>query len=504
MLPQDLRSKKIWFVVGSQHLYGPQVLQQVQQNAIEIGLYLTALASMPVSIDYKSVVTTPSEVLRICKSANDDSSCVGLIFWMHTFSPAKMWIAGLTSLQKPFLHLNTQFNRDIPWADIDMNFMNLNQSAHGDREFGYICSRLRIARRVVCGHWRDPVVQKEIANWSRTAIGFDTLRSTRIARFGDNMRQVAVTEGDKVEAQIKLGATVDGYGLGDLAERIDHVVDSRVTHEIEIVNHQYTVPVELQKGGARHSSLIDALRIELGLRDFLTDNNYHGFTDTFEILHGVKQLPGIGAQRMMADGYGFGAEGDWKTAVLVRTMKMMAVGLPGGTSFMEDYTYHLDPKNPCVLGSHMLELCPTIAADKPRLAVHPLAIGGAQDPVRLIFETPSGSAINVSMMDMGNRFRLVCSDLDVVKRDEHMPKLPVASAFWNLQPNFKTGTEAWIQAGGAHHACFSMALDAEQISDLAEMIGIELLTINSQTAIPEFKKEMRNNETYYATSSFGA
>ncbi|GGD00815.1 L-arabinose isomerase [Aquisalinus flavus] len=497
MLPSDLKAHKLWFVVGSQHLYGPKVLEQVEQNAREIAGALGQLPSMPASLEFKAVVTTPSEVLRVMKEANQSDECVGLVLWMHTFSPAKMWIAGLTQLQKPFLHLNTQFNRDIPWSEIDMDFMNLNQSAHGDREFGYICSRLRIERRVVAGHWKDPSVQQQIADWSRVAIGRHTLRTTRIARFGDNMRRVAVTEGDKVEAEMKLGATVDGYGLGDLAERVDAVSDGRVEEDIDRVSELYTVPGDLARGGDRHQSLIDALRIELGIRDFLQDNDYQGFTTTFEILHGLKQLPGIGAQRIMADGYGFGAEGDWKTAVLVRTMKMMAHGLDGGTSFMEDYTYHLDENGTCVLGSHMLEICPTIAADKPRLAVHPLAIGGKEDPVRLIFTTPEGPAINVSMMDMGNRFRLVCGELDVLHRTESMPKLPVASAFWNTKPDFATGTAAWIQAGGAHHSCFSMSLKTHQIRDLAEMVGIELLVIDGDTTIDRFKAEIRANEAYY-------
>jgi L-arabinose isomerase len=498
MLPEDLKSNEVWLVVGSQHLYGPAVLEQVRRNSKEIGGYLDQSPAIPTRVVFKHVVTSPAEVMEACKTANNDDRCVGLIFWMHTFSPSKMWLAGLQTLNKPFLHLNTQFNRDIPWGDIDMDFMNLNQSAHGDREFGYACARLRIERRVVCGHWKDPQVQQEIGDWTRAAVGLATMRSTRIARFGDNMRQVAVTEGDKVEAQLKLGATVDGYGLGDLTQRVDAVSDARVRAEVELVSSLYTVPEELATGGARHSSLVDALRIELGLRDFMDELGYHGFTDTFEILHGLKQLPGIGAQRMMADGYGFGAEGDWKTAILVRTMKMMAVGLPGGTSFMEDYTYHLDEEGTCVLGSHMLEICPTIAADKPRLAIHPLAIGGKEDPVRMIFTTAEGQAINIAMVDMGNRLRLVLGELNVKAVDRKMPKLPVASAFWDTKPNFKTGTAAWIQAGGAHHASFSMALGAKHMRDLAEMVGVELLVIDDDTTINAFKQQMRANDAYYS------
>ncbi|WP_031552077.1 L-arabinose isomerase [Parvularcula oceani] len=497
MTTSDLKQHKVWFVVGSQHLYGEETLRQVDAQSREIAAHLHDASEIPVDVAFEGVVKTPGEIMEVCRRANADDSCVGLILWMHTFSPAKMWIGGLQSLDKPFMQLNTQHGAQIPWSDIDMDYMNLNQSAHGDREFGYICSRLRIDRKVVCGHWKDPSVLSRIGGWTRSAVGRQALRTTRIARFGDNMRQVAVTEGDKVEAQIKLGLTVDGYGLGDLATFVEGVSDAQIGREVEAVQEAYDVPDELAPGGERHASLTDALRIELGLRGFLDEHGYHGFTDTFEILHGVKQLPGIGAQRMMADGYGFGAEGDWKTAALVRVMKMMASGLEGGTSFMEDYTYHLAESGGLVLGSHMLEVCPTIAAGRPRVAVHPLSIGGKEDPVRLIFSAPEGEAINVAMIDLGNRFRFVCGELDVLSLPHEMPKLPVASALWKTRPDFETGTAAWIHAGGAHHSGFSMALNAEHMRDLAEMVGVEFLTISNDTTIQSFKSEIRTGEAYY-------
>lgn len=487
----ELKSQRIWMVVGSQHLYGPRTLAEVDRQSREVAAALAASDAIPVGVDYKGVVTTPAEILELCKAANSAADCIGLVFWMHTFSPAKMWIAGLQALQKPFLHLNTQYGESIPWPSIDMDYMNLNQSAHGDREFGYICSRLGIERTIVCGHWRDLSVQRSIGRWARAAAGREALRTARICRFGDNMRQVAVTEGDKVEAQMRLGATIDGYGLGDLAAFVDAVAERRIREETDRVLEACDVDPELRPGESRHGSLTDALQIELGLRDFLDEHGYHGFTTTFEILHGLKQLPGISAQRMMADGYGFGAEGDWKTAILVRAMKTMAQGLPGGTSFMEDYTYDFREQGGVVLGSHMLEICPSIASQKPRAAVHPLAIGGKEDPVRLIFTAPPGPAINVAMIDLGDRFRLVLNELDVVEAPHELPKLPVAAAFWRNRPSFETGTACWLQAGGAHHSCFSMALETGHMRDLAEMVGIELAVIDGDTTVHGFKQELR-------------
>ncbi|MBB4659958.1 L-arabinose isomerase [Parvularcula dongshanensis] len=494
----DLKSRKVWLVVGSQHLYGEETLAKVEAQAREVAGHLAGSPAMPASLAFEGVVTTPTEILSVCKRANDDDACVGLVFWMHTFSPAKMWIAGLQALQKPFCQLNTQYAAEIPWSTIDMDYMNLNQSAHGDREFGFICSRLRIERRVVVGHWKSEGVQRQLGAWTRAAIGRDALRRARIARFGDNMRQVAVTEGDKVEAQIRLGATVDGYGLGDLVPFVDAVSDARLREEFDVVAGAYELQDGLEAGADRHGSLLDALRIELGLRDFLTEHDYQGFTDTFENLHGLKQLPGIGAQRLMADGYGFGAEGDWKTAVMLHAAKVMAQGLSGGTSFMEDYTYHLPDGGGLCLGSHMLEVCPTIAAGRPRVEVHPLGIGGKEDPARLVFTAPPGEATNVAMVDMGDRFRMICGELDVVDVPHDMPNLPTAAALWKTQPDFETGTAAWMHAGGAHHSVFSMALKTEHFRDLAEMLGIELLVIDEATTLPAFKRDIRLGEAAYS------
>jgi L-arabinose isomerase len=416
---------------------------------------------------------------------------------MHTFSPAKMWIAGLTALNKPFVHFHTQFNRDIPWSSIDMDFMNLNQSAHGDREFGHICSRLRLARTVVVGHWQGKQVHERLAMWARTAAAWHDSQHLKIARFGDNMRQVAVTEGDKVEAQVRFGYQVNGYGMGDLAAAVNGVSDADVDRLCNQYDEEYDVAEPLRKSGPRRSALRDAARIELGLRAFLDAGGFRAFTDTFENLHGLKQLPGIAAQRLMTDGYGFGAEGDWKTAALVRAMKVMSVGMKGGTSFMEDYTYHLDPANPLVLGAHMLEICPSIAAGRPSLEIHPLSIGGKEDPVRLVFDTPPGPAINAAIMDMGSRFRILVNELEVVKPLAPLPKLPVARALWDAKPNLQTAAAAWIYAGGPHHTGFSQSVTTEQIEMFADWAGIELLVIDNDTKLRDFKNQIRWNEAHF-------
>jgi L-arabinose isomerase len=399
----DLKGLEAWFVTGSQHLYGEEVLKQVAADAEAIAQGLAARAGMPVRVVFKQVLTGPEAIHDLCQEANRAANCVGIVAWMHTFSPAKMWIAGLTALNKPLVHLHTQFNRDIPWSTIDMDFMNLNQSAHGGREFGFICSRLRLARTVVVGHWQEESVANRLVTWARTACGWHDAQGARIARLGDNMREVAVTEGDKVEAQIRLGYSVNGYGLGDVAAYVDEVGDADVDRLCGQYDEEYAVAKPLQPGGERRESLRDAARIELGLRAFLEAGSFKAFTDTFENLHGLKQLPGVAAQRLMADGYGFGAEGDWKTAALVRAMKVMSHGLEGGTSFMEDYTYHLDPRGSLVLGAHMLEICPSIATGRPSLEIHPLGIGGKEDPVRLVFDTPPGPAVNEAIMDGGGR-----------------------------------------------------------------------------------------------------
>jgi L-arabinose isomerase len=493
----DLSPLELWFVTGSQHLYGDEVLKQVAADSQAIVDGLCQQGRLPLRLAMKPVMTGPDAIRELCLEANRAPNCAGLVLWMHTFSPAKMWIGGLTALAKPFVHLHTQFNRDIPWSTIDMNFMNLNQSAHGDREFGFICSRLRLGRTVVVGHWQDRRVQGELATWARGAAAWHDAQGAKIARFGDNMREVAVTEGDKVEAQIRLGYAVNGYGLGDLAAVVDAVSDEDVDRLCGQYDEEYIVAEPLRKNGARRSSLRDAARIELGLRNFLEAGNFKAFTDTFENLHGLKQLPGVAAQRLMADGYGFGAEGDWKSAALVRAMKVMNVGLAGGTSFMEDYTYHLDPQRSLVLGAHMLEICPSIAADRPSLEIHPLSIGGKEDPVRLVFDAPPGPGINAAILDLGGRFRLLVNEVDVVKPFEPLPKLPVARALWNAKPDLPTAAAAWIYAGGPHHTGFSQAVTTAHIEAFAEMAGIELVVIDDRTRLRDFKNELRWNEAHY-------
>lgn len=493
----DLSAYEVWFLTGSQHLYGAEALEQVAQHSREIVAALNEAPAIPVRVVFKPVLTTPDEIHAACLEANAAPNCVGVITWMHTFSPAKNWISGLSALQKPLAHLHTQYNRDIPWADIDMDFMNLNQAAHGDREFGFIMSRLRMGRKVIVGHWSDPEVQERLGVWSRVACGWADMRTMRVARFGDNMRSVAVTEGDKVEAQARFGWQIHGFGVGDLVARVNAVSEADINALLDAYEAEYTLSADLQRGGARHDSVREAARIEAGLRQFLTEGNFKAFTTTFEDLHGLVQLPGLAVQRLMLDGYGFGAEGDWKTSALLRASKVMAHGLTGGTSFMEDYTYHLSPDGMRVLGAHMLEICPTIAQGKPSLQVHPLGIGGKADPARLVFDSMTGAAINASLIDMGNRFRLIVNDVDVVTPNQPMPKLPVARALWIPQPDLKVAAAAWIYAGGAHHTVFSYALTAEYMADLAEIAGIEYLRIDNSTTLHNFKNELRWNEVYY-------
>lgn len=489
----DLKNFEVWFVTGSQHLYGKETLKQVDADSMKIAEHLDKSAKIPCKVVFKPVVTTPDEITDICVKANTSPQCVGLITWMHTFSPAKMWIAGLSILQKPFVHLHTQFNRDIPWNSIDMDFMNLNQSAHGGREFGFICSRMRKSRKVVVGHWQDQEVVAKLDAWMRAACAWNDWQGMKVARFGDNMREVAVTEGDKVEAQKKFGYSVNGYGVGDLVAVIDKVTGAQIDEMMD----QYKKAYKVKLNDEQTQRVRETAKIEVGMRKFLEKGGFKAFTTTFEDLHGLVQLPGLPVQRLMADGYGFGAEGDWKTAALVRAMKVMASGLKGGTSFMEDYTYHLDPKGMKVLGAHMLEVCPSIAAGKSALEVHPLGIGGKADPPRLVFNVPQGSGINVSVMDMGNRFRMLINPCKVVKPDADLPKLPVARVVWQPEPNLKVAAGAWILGGGAHHTGFSMALTAEHMEDFAEMAGIEYLMIDKDTTISDFKKDIRTNEVYY-------
>ncbi len=493
----DLKKLEVWFVTGSQHLYGEETLRQVAEHSQTIARALSDSATIPVQVIFKPVVKTPDEIYRLCQAANTAENCIGIVAWMHTFSPAKMWIRGLQSLQKPMCHLHTQFNRNIPWAKIDMDFMNLNQSAHGDREFGFMVSRLRMNRKVVVGHWQDPQVQERLSIWTRAAAARFDWQGAKFARFGDNMRQVAVTEGDKVEAEMAFGYSVNGYGIGDLAKMVQEVSDVDTDALVAEYADTYELASTLHKGGSAHSSLQEAARIEIGMRHFLENGNFKGFTDTFEDLHGLLQLPGIASQRLMADGYGFGGEGDWKTAALVRAAKVMAAGLPGGNSFMEDYTYHFDPDNRLVLGAHMLEICPSIASGKPTCEIHPLGIGGKADPVRLVFDVAGGPALNASLIDMGNRFRLLVNEVEAVSPLEKLPNLPVARVLWKPLPDMNTGCAAWIYAGGAHHTVFSQNLTTEYFEDFAEMFNLELTVIDAKTDLRQFKNELRWSEVYY-------
>lgn len=491
---------EIWFATGSQHLYGEHTLHQVDKDSMEIVQGLNQSEKIPVKVIFKPVLTSSDAITRFCTDANSTPACIGVITWMHTFSPAKMWITGLQILKKPLLHLHTQFNRDIPYADIDMDFMNLNQSAHGGREYGFIVSRLRKNRKVVVGHWKDESIRDRVGVWMRAAAAWHDWQNGKVARFGDNMREVAVTEGDKVEAQIKFGYSVSGYGVGDLVRAIKEVPEPDVAELVEEYISTYDVNKAGLPGGEYHPNVRVQARYELGMKTFLEKGNFTAFTTTFEDLHGLEQLPGLAVQRLMAQGYGFGAEGDWKHAALVRALKVMGQGLPGGTSFMEDYTYHLDPAGMKVLGAHMLEICPTISTRKPRLEVHPLGIGGKADPARLVFGVPDGPGINASIIDMGNRFRMIVNPVDVVSPDGEFPKLPVARAMWKPKPNLQVGAAAWILAGGAHHTAFSMSLDKEYLEDFAEIADIEFLLIDENTTITDIKKELRWNEVYYMLS----
>lgn len=488
---------KVWFITGSQHLYGEETLNQVDKDAREIVAGLNQSRKMPVKIVQKGVVTRSDEILQVCREANTSEECAGLIFWMHTFSPAKMWIAGLKELVKPFAHLHTQFNREIPWDTIDMDFMNLNQSAHGGREFGFIVSRMKKYRHVIVGHWQDEQVRRELVDWIRVAVGVSDSRTLKVARFGDNMRNVAVTEGDKVAAQECFGYSVDGYGIGDLEESINAAFEKEITTLVEEYLEQYRMDDSAVPDGKPHQALREEARIELGMRRFLSGGGYSAFTTTFENLHGLHQLPGLAVQRLMADGYGFGAEGDWKTAALTRTLKVIGYGGSGGTSFMEDYTYNFDSAGGQVLGSHMLEVCPTIAESTPSLAVFPLGIGGKSDPARLIFTASSGRALNTTIIDLGNRFRMIVNEVETIPPRHPMEKLPVARALWSPYPNLKVAAAAWIQAGGAHHSVYTQAVSKEQLDILAGIWSIEVLRIDEHTSVRDIMNEIRWNEAYF-------
>ena len=496
-MSRGLEGLEAWLVTGSQHLYGDDVLRLVDDHAREIAAGLAASPDVPVRIVAKPVVPTAEAISAILLEADASPTCVGVIAWMHTFSPAKMWIAGLTDLRKPLVHLHTQFGRDLPWAEIDMDFMNLHQSAHGDREFAFMASRLRRGRKTIAGHWQDPHVARRLGSWTRAAAGWHEAHRLRIARFGDNMRQVAVTEGDKVEAQARFGFAVNGYGVNELVDRVDAADDRDVRDLVETYQDAYVVAESLRRDGDRHAELETAARIELGLRSFLDDGAFGAFTDTFEDLGGLGQLPGIGVQRLMADGFGFGAEGDWKAAALVRILKVMADGLPGGTSFMEDYTYHLGDPVPEVLGAHMLEVCPSLTTERPSCEIHPLSIGGKADPVRLVFDADPGPAVIVGLADLGDRFRLVASLVDLVTPDAPLPQLPVARAVWRPRPDLATAAEAWLVAGGPHHTALTTALGIEPLRDFATIADVELVVTDAETTTAGFERELRWNAPYY-------
>jgi L-arabinose isomerase len=494
---KELGEFEVWFLTGSQDLYGEETLRQVAENSGKIAAALDAAESIPVRVVWKPVVKNAEAILATLVDAGATEKCVGVIAWMHTFSPAKMWIAGLQALTKPLLHLHTQFNRDLPWGEIDMDFMNLNQAAHGDREFAHVEARLSLRRKTVAGHWQAKAVRDRIGTWARAACGLYEARHLKLARFGDNMRNVAVTDGDKVSAQMQFGVSVNGFGVSDLSDAVRAMAETKVDDLVAEYEATYAVAGTLRVGGPDHEALREAARIELALREFMDEGGFGAITDTFENLDGLRQLPGIAAQRLMADGYGFGAEGDWKTAVMVRLVKVMSRGLPGGTSFMEDYTYHLDPAEPMVLGAHMLEVCPSIAAGKPSCEIHPLSIGGRADPVRLVFDAAPGPAIVAALMDMGDRFRILVNEIDLVSPPRPMPRLPVGRAVWKPRPDFSTATEAWLEAGGSHHTVLSKAVGTDVLADFAEMAGVEFLVIDAGTTVPAFKRELRWNSAYY-------
>nr|WP_302444248.1 L-arabinose isomerase [Hafnia alvei] len=494
---QQFQQNEVWFVIGSQHLYGQRTLQQVKEQAEKVVAHLNQVG-LPVKLVQKPLATTPDEITALCRDANYQDNCLGLLVWLHTFSPAKMWINGLRRLEKPLLQFHTQFNAQIPWDSMDMDFMNLNQTAHGGREFGFIGARMRQQHSVVAGHWEDRQAQEGISRWMRVCAAKHESQHLKVARFGDNMREVAVTEGNKVSAQIQFGYSVNGYALGDLEQVVNEVSHSDISALVEEYEASYILTDAVKSGGAKRENLLDAARLELGIERFLQQGGFQAFTTTFENLYGLKQLPGLACQRLMQKGYGFGAEGDWKTAALLRIMKVMASDLQGGTSFMEDYTYNFQPGNDLVVGSHMLEVCPSIAKEeKPLLDVQHLGIGGKADPARLLFSTPAGAALNASLIDLGDRFRLLVNCVDTVEQPRDLPKLPIARAIWKAQPSLATAAEAWILAGGAHHTVFTQALDVEYLRLYAEMHNIEFLLIDNATTLPAFKNEIRWNEMYY-------
>ncbi len=475
---------KFWFLVGSQHLYGPEVLKEVEAHAKTMTEGLETDSSIPFEVVFKGVVTTPEEARQVCIDANTDSGCSGVIAWMHTFSPSKMWIGGLSLLNKPYLHINTQFNRNLPFESIDMNFMNTNQSAHGDREHGFITARLRMKRKVICGYWEDADFRSRIGSWMRSAVGAMYSRSLKVMRFGDNMRYVAVTEGDKVQAEKDLGWSVNTYAVGSLAERVSAVTSAQTDDKVAEYKEKYELNTNnLEAVGYQ-------AKLEVALEAMLAEGGFTAFTNSFEDLYGLEQLSGLATQNLMSKGYGFGAEGDWKTAALVAVMTTMSQGMDKSLSFIEDYTYHFEQGNEAVLGAHMLEISPAIAQAKPRIEVHPLGIGGKSDPARLVFDGKSGDAILVTLIDMGGRFRMIVHDIKAIEPMQKMPNLPVAGVMWRPMPNMITGNEAWILSGGTHHSVISYDLNAEMMRDFAEIMGLEFIHINANTTIPELRDKL--------------
>ncbi|MDQ1597284.1 MAG: L-arabinose isomerase [Microbacteriaceae bacterium] len=493
----DLKTLEVWFVTGSQNLYGEETLAQVAEQSVEIVRAIEASPDIPVTVRWKPVLKDSESIRKMALEVNALDNVIGVVAWMHTFSPAKMWITGLDLLRKPLLHLHTQANVELPWSEIDMNFMNLNQAAHGDREFGYIQTRLGVARKTVVGHVSNPEVTTKIGTWSRAAAAWAATHELKLARFGDNMRFVAVTEGDKTEAELQFGVQVNSWGVNELVEAVDAAAESDVDALVAEYEELYEVAPELRRGAERHDSLRYGARIELGLRAFLEAGGFSAFTTSFEDLGGLRQLPGLAVQRLMADGYGFGAEGDWKTAVLVRAAKVMGSGLAGGASLMEDYSYDLVPGEELILGAHMLEVCPTLTTSRPRLEVHPLGIGGREDPVRLVFDTDAGPGIVVALSDMRDRFRLVANVVEVVDLPHPLPSLPVARAVWRPEPDFATSAAAWLTAGAAHHTVMSTAVGLEVFEDFAEIAKNELVVIDRHTNLREFARELRWNQAYY-------
>ncbi len=489
---------EIWFLTGSQSLYGEETLKQVAEQSQEVFKTLSANVDVPVKIVWKPVLLTPETIRRALLDASSDENCLGVITWMHTFSPAKMWIAGLNALQKPLLHLNTQANSQLPWATLDMDFMNLNQAAHGDREYGHITARLEVPRKVVVGHVSEPKTVSRIGDWIRATIGWDTAQNLKLARFGDNMRFVAVTDGDKTSAQMRFGMSIEAYGINALADAIEKVTPQEIDQLVTEYQDRYSVAPELAKGGARHESLRYSASIEAALHTFLKAGNFSAFTTNFEDLGALRQLPGFAVQRMMEKGYGFGGEGDWKTSALLRIIKSMGTGLKGGTSFMEDYTYHFGPGEPKVLGAHMLEVCSTISDEKPTIEIHPLGIGDREDPVRMVFTATPGEGRVVSLMDMGNRFRIVTNDIEVVPPDAPLPNLPVARAIWKPKPSLATSAESWIYAGGSHHTVLTKSVSHETLVDFANIADVELLHIGVNTTTESILHEIRWNQISYS------